>query len=282
MTTTTQDPNRALWEARARGELTPDWEALASEPDGIEQEYLDAPGGLWLRPPGALTGPAVLAIHGGGFVSGSVATHRRMFGHLARAAGVATLAVEYGLVPEHVFPSQLDAVTAAYQWLLDRGVTRICVSGDSCGAMLALALAVRARDEGLPLPASLLLMSAWTDLEATGASYDSGSDPFFTRELVRGLAAGYLAGADPHDPLAAPLHADLRGLPPTYLQVGADESLLDDSKRLADRLREAGVEVRLDEFADQLHTFQMGAGRTRVADDAIGRAGSWLRSTLVT
>jgi acetyl esterase/lipase len=282
MTTTTQDPNRALWEARARGEQTPNWEALASEPDGIEQEYLDAPGGLWLRPPDALTGPVVLAIHGGGFVSGSVATHRRMFGHLARAAGVATLAVEYGLVPEYVFPSQLDAVTTAYQWLLDRGVTRVCVTGDSCGATLALALAVHARDEGLPLPTSLLLMSAWTDLEATGASYDSGSDPFFTRELVRGLAAGYLAGADSHDPLAAPLHADLRGLPPTYLQVGAEESLLDDSKRLADRLREAGVEVRLDEFADQLHTFQMGTGRTRVADDAIGRAGSWLRSTLVT
>ena len=97
---------------------------------------------------------------------------------------------------------------------------------------------------------------------------------------MRGLGAGYLAGADPHDPLAAPLHADLRGLPPVYLQVGAEESLLDDSRRLAERLRDAGVDARLDEFAGELHTFQMAAGRTAAADDAIGRAGTWLRSTL--
>ena len=279
-TNTTTDPNRALWEAQARGEQAPTWESLSAEPAGIEHENVDVPAGLWLRPPGAATGSVVLAIHGGGFVGGSVETHRRMFGHLALAAGVPTFAVEYGLVPDQVFPSQLDTVVAAYRWLLDRGATDVAVTGDSCGATLALAVALRARDEGLSRPASLLLISAWTDLEATGASYDSGSDPFFTRAVVRGLAAGYLAGADPHDPLAAPLHADLRGLPPVYLQAGAEESLLDDSKRLADRLRDAGVDVRLDEFADQVHTFQMGAGRTQVADDAIGRAGSWLRSTL--
>jgi acetyl esterase/lipase len=279
MTIASQDFNRIFWQAQARGQELA-WEDLGSDPDGIHEEYVDAPAGLWLRPPGARSGPVVLAIHGGGFVSGSAATHRRMFGHLTRATGVATLAVEYGLVPDHVFPSQLDMVTAAYRWLLDRGVTHVAVAGDSCGATLALALAVRARDEGLPLPASLLLISAWTDLEATGESYDRGSDPFFTREVVRGLGANYLAGADPRDPLAAPLHADPRGLPPTYIQVGAEESLLDDSRRLAARLREAGVDVRLDEFAGQLHTFQMAAGRSAVADDAIGRAGSWLRSTL--
>jgi acetyl esterase/lipase len=278
--TITRDSNRTFWEGQARG-LHAAWEDLGSEPDGIDEEHVDAPAGLWLRPPGAPAGPVVLAIHGGGFVSGSAATHRRMFGHLARATGVATLAVEYGLVPEHVFPSQLDTVSAAYRWLLDGGATHVALTGDSCGATLALALAVRARDAGLPRPASLLLISAWTDLEATGASYDSGSDPFFTREVVRELGAAYLAGADPSDPLAAPLHADPRGLPPTYLQVGAEESLLDDSRRLADRMRQAGVDVRLDEFPEQLHTFQMAAGRTTAADDAIGRAGSWLRSTLL-
>jgi acetyl esterase/lipase len=124
-------------------------------------------------------------------------------------------------------------------------------------------------------------MSAWTDLLATGASYASGGDPFFTRDLVRGLGAGYLSGADPHGPLAAPVHADLHGLPPTYLQVGASEALLDDSRLVAHRLRAAGVDVRLDEFDGQVHTFQMVAGRTSVADDAIREAGAWLRSTLV-
>jgi monoterpene epsilon-lactone hydrolase len=204
-----------------------------------------------------------------------------MFGHLARAAGVTTFAVEYGLVPEHVFPSQIDTVTAACRWLLASGAGPVGVAGDARGATLAVGLAVRARQEDLPTPASLLLLSAWTDLDADGSSYDAGSDPFVTRELVRGLAAGYLAGADPHDPLAAPVHADPHGLPPTYLQVGALEALLDDSRRLAQRMRAAGVEVRLDEFPDQLHTFQMAAGRTTVADEAVGEAGSWLRATLV-
>ena len=123
-------------------------------------------------------------------------------------------------------------------------------------------------------------MSAWTDLLAAGASYDRGSDPFFTRQLVLGLGRGYLAGADPHHLYASPVGADLRGLPPVYLQVGADEALLDDSRVLAQRLGTAGVEVRLDEFAGQVHSFQMAAGRTAVADDAIERAGTWLRSTL--
>ncbi|WP_406632729.1 alpha/beta hydrolase [Amycolatopsis sp. WGS_07] len=281
MTTTTNDPNRALWEAQARGEQLSAWETLGTEPDDVTAEPVETPAGLWLRPPGALAGPVILAIHGGGFVSGSSATHRRMFGHLARSSGVSTFAVDYGLTPEHVFPSQLDIVTAAYQWLHRNGSGPIAVAGDSCGATLALGLAVRAREENLPMPASLLLLSAWTDLDATGSSYDTGSDPFFTRDLVRGLAAGYLAGADPHNPLAAPLHADVCGLPPTYLQVGAEEALLDDSRELARRMRAAGVEVRLDEFPGQVHTFQMAAGRTAVADEAVREAGSWLRSTLV-
>jgi monoterpene epsilon-lactone hydrolase len=131
------------------------------------------------------------------------------------------------------------------------------------------------------MPAALLLISPWTDLEATGDSYETSSDPFFTRELVQALGVGYLAGADPHDPYAAPVHADLGGLSPTYIQVGAEEALLDDGRHLAKRMRDAGVEVLLDEFAGQLHTFQMAAGRTNVADDAIERGGAWLRSTLM-
>ena len=202
MTTTASDPNRRHREATARDEET-DWAALATEPDGIVEERVDDPAGLWLRPRDALAGAAVLAVHGGGFISGSTAT-----------------------------------------------------------------------------PVSMVLISAWVDLEATGGSYDTASDPFFTRELVRGLGAGYLAGADPRDPLAAALYADAHDLPPTYLQVGADEALLDDSKRLAEHLRDSGVDVRFDEFAGQLHTFRMAAGRTAVAGDAIERAGLWLRSTM--
>ncbi len=279
MTTIEQDHVRAYWQALARGEERV-WQDVGADAEGVEDEPVGSPAGPWLRPPVVTGDEVVLAIHGGGFVSGSTGTHRRMFGHLARIAARPVLVVEYGLVPEHVFPSQLDTVTAAYRWLVDRGASRVAVAGDSCGAMLATALAVRARDERARRPAALLLLSAWTDLEATGSTYDTAHDPFFTRRLVRELAAGYLAGGRADDPLASPLHADLRGLPPTYLQVGADEALLDDSRRLAARLRAAGVQVRLDEFAGQLHTFQMAAGRATVADEAIEEAGSWLRSTL--
>jgi monoterpene epsilon-lactone hydrolase len=257
--TMTFDPNRVHWEAVARDEPA-DWAGLATEPVGVGYEWVEDPAGLWLQPAGAVSGSVLLAIHGGGFVSGSAGTHRRMFGHLARASGVRTFAVEYGLAPQHVFPSQLDTVTAAYRWLTARA-TAVAVTGDSCGAGLAVALAMRLRDLGLARPAALLLMSTWTDLDATGGSYDTGGDPFFTRDVVRALGRGYLAGADPRNPLAAPTHAEVHGLPATYLQVGAQESLLDDSRRLAARMRDAGVDVRLDEYPDQLHTFQMAAGR---------------------
>jgi acetyl esterase/lipase len=227
----------------------------------------------------------ILAIHGGGFVSGSATTHHRMFGHLAAASGIPTLAIDYGLVPEHTFPSQADTVFEAYRELLvseEQGsrARRIAVVGDSSGATLAVGAAARARDEGIPVPAGLLLLSAWTDFEATGESYDTGTDPFFTREAVRALATGYLAGRDPRDPAAAPLFTDLRGFPPTCLQAGAEESLLDDSTKLAERLRAAHVRTRLDIYEGQLHTFQMTAGRTRVADDAIAEGATWLRSIL--
>lgn len=135
-------------------------------------------------------------------------------------------------------------MTSVYRRLAaDRPVALL---GDSAGGALALGVALRARDEGLPRPGALYLMSPWTDMEAAGDSYDTSSDPFFAREMVRGLAAGYLAGADPRTPAASPLHADHHDLPSTYIQVGAEEGLLDDSRMLAERMHTAGVDVRLD------------------------------------
>ncbi|NUS40613.1 MAG: alpha/beta hydrolase fold domain-containing protein, partial [Terrabacter sp.] len=182
MTTTREDPNRRHWEDVAAGRPSA-WQALATEPDGVTVDPVAVPPGLRLRPPGADPRGVVLAIHGGGFVSGSPATHRRMFGHLARAARVEVVVPEYGLVPAQVFPDQPDAVLRAYRVVADGG-GRVAVVGDSCGAMLAMGLAASLRDSGDPPPVGLLLMSAWTDLEATGASYDAGSDPFFTRDVV--------------------------------------------------------------------------------------------------
>lgn len=276
MTDNEADLNRDHWQRCAANDGSILWEALTTEPKAIKQEWVGDD--LWLRPEVTATNAVLLSIHGGGFVGGSVSTHRKLFGHIAAAAATSVYAVEYGLVPDHVYPSQVDAVTSVYRRLAaDRPVALL---GDSAGGALALGVALRARDEGLPRPGALYLLSPWTDMDVAGDSYDTSSDPFFAREPVRGLAAGYLAGADPRTPVASPLHADHRDLPSTYIQVGAEEALLDDSRMLAERMRTAGVDVRLDVVPGELHTFQMTAGNTATADDAIGRAGAWLRQTL--
>lgn len=271
-----RDINREHWQRSAADDRSTPWEELTAEPKAIREEWVGDE--LWLRPEAPVTDAVLLSIHGGGFVGGSVSTHRKLFGHLASAAGTSAYVVNYGLVPDHVYPSQLDTVTSVYRRLASEHP--VALVGDSAGGTLALAMALRARDEGLPRPRALYLISPWTDLEATGDSYGTSTDPFFARELVRGLAAAYLAGVDPRTPWASPLYADHRGLPPTYVQVGGEESLLDDSRLLAERLRAAGVDVRLDVFPSELHTFQMTAGSTAVADDAIAEAGRWLRQIL--
>jgi epsilon-lactone hydrolase len=287
---------RRHWEAsrlalaRPDGERSDDesWGDLTAEPR--EVDYLETEAGgvpaMWAVPGDAGTGRVLLCLHGGGFVSGSVYTHRKMFGHLAKAAGVRALLAGYRLLPDGgVYPVPVDEVTAAYRWLLDEGTaaSHIAFAGDSAGAWLAIAVQLRAREQGLPLPAATLLISPWTDMEATGASYEGNrdKDPFFERELVRGLARGFLGqDGDPRDPLASPLHADLAGLGPICIQAGGDEALLDDARQLGEHARKAGIDVRLDVFPGMLHTFQMAAGRAPEADEAIRAMASWVRPRL--
>jgi epsilon-lactone hydrolase len=287
---------RRHWE-RARlamtGELAegqrPDdesWGDLTAEPR--EVDYLETAAGgrpaMWAVPKRASTDRVLFCLHGGGFVGGSVYTHRKMYGHLAKAAGARALLVSYRLLPEGAYPAPADDVLAAYQWLLDQGTaaSRVAFAGDSAGGWLAVTVQLRARELGLPLPAAALLISPWTDLETAGASYDTNRDrdPFFKKEVVTGLAQGFLGGADRRDPLASPLHADLAGLGPCYIQAGGDEALLDDARQLEERLAKAGVEVRMDVFPGMLHTFQMAAGRAPEADDAIRQLASWVRPRL--
>jgi acetyl esterase/lipase len=260
------------------------WGDLTAEPRGTDYVETDIGGvpAVWVLPKGHDPGAVLLCLHGGGFVGGSIYTHRKMFGHLAKAVGGRALLVDYRLAPAHVFPAQLDDVTAVYRRLLDEGAGRIAVAGDSSGGGLALAMMLRARADGLPLPVAGLLISPWVDMALTGASYETNAatETFFFRDVVAQLAELYLGGTSPTSPLASPLHADLTGLPPLYLQVGAEETLLDDSRLLAERARAAGVDVRLDVFAQQQHSFQMAAGRAPEADDAIARFAAWARPLL--
>lgn len=286
---------RRRWETARLAAERPDiegpddesWGDLTAEPRGID--YLEAEAGgqpaMWAVPKRGSADRVLLCMHGGGFVSGSVYTHRKMFGHLAKAAGARALLVEYRLLPEGVYPVPVDDVLDTYRWLLDQGIAagHIVFAGDSVGGWLAITVQLRARDQGLPLPAGAMLLSPAVDMEVNGESFDVNrdKDPFFHRELVRGLVRSFLGEAgDPRDPLVNPLYADLTGLGPIYIQVGGDETLLDDARLLDERARKAGVDSRLDVFPGMLHTFQMAAGRAPEADDAIRRLADWVRPRL--
>jgi epsilon-lactone hydrolase len=286
---------RRRWEASRLAMTQPGFEApddeswgdLTAEPRGVD--YLETEvGGLpamWAVPKGATTDRVLLCIHGGGFLGGSIYTHRKMFGHLAKATGARALLASYHLLPEGAFPVPADDVTNAYRWLLGQGISagNIALAGDSVGGWLAVVVQLRAREQGLPLPAAALLMSPCVDMETTGESYDSNrdSDPFFKREVVRAIIQGFLGeAADLRDPGVNPLYADLSGLGPVYIQAGGDETLADDARLLADHATKAGVDIRLDIFPDMLHTFQMAAGRAPEADDAIREMADWIRPRL--
>jgi acetyl esterase/lipase len=281
---------RRHWETSRAGWLDPEgdhpdnesWGNLTAEPRGVDYVETTAAGrpAMWATPKGSAEDRVLLCMHGGGFVSGSIYTHRKMFGHLAKATGARALIFEYDMAPVHIHPTQVNQATDVYEWLLDEGATAVAFTGDSAGGGLAVTTQLRARERGLPLPVAALPISPWVDMEVTGESYATNRDrdPFFLAETVTQLAGLYVS--DPRDPLANPLYADLTGLAPMYIQVGADETLLDDARKLAFRARAAGVEVRLDEFPGMLHTFQMAAGRAPESDDAIREMAAWVRPRL--
>ena len=262
------------------------WAALAAEPEGLTSLEVESGSAkaLWLIPDGAADAPVILYCHGGGFVGGSIETHRKMVGHLARSAGCRALLVGYPLADEARFPVQIEVVFGAYRWLLDEGVQAedIAVAADSAGAILAFGVVQRARATGLPLPTAMLILSGWLDLTVSAPSFATNreKDPLFAQSTVQWLAANVLGDLDPRDPLASPLYADLTGFPPIYLQAGADETLVDESRMLAERARSAGVEVRLDVFPEMLHSFQMMAGNAPEADAAIAQLAAWVRPKL--
>jgi acetyl esterase/lipase len=240
---------------------------------------------MWAVPKIASADRVLMCIHGGGFLSGSIYTHRKMFGHLAKAAGARALLVSYHLLPEGRFPVPVDDVTNAYRWLLAQGTSagHVAFAGDSVGGWLAVTAQLRAREQGLPLPAAAVLISPCVDMETTGESYETnqGSDPFFKKEVVREIIRGFLGeGTDTRDPLANPLYADLGGLGPLYIQSGGAETLADDAHLLGEHATKAGIEARVDIVPGMLHTFQMAAGRAPEADDAIREMAGWVRPRL--
>lgn len=207
---------------------------------------------------GPRAGATLIYLHGGGFVIGSPRLFRYVSKSFARA-GFDVFAPAYRLAPEHPFPAALDDVFRAYQALLASRPGPVVLAGDSAGGGLAVSLMLRARDAGLPLPKAAALFSPWTDLAATGASTreNDASDALFTRRLIV-MGGRIVAGAaNVREPLLSPLYADLSGLPPLLVHASRDEALRDDSTRLVERARSAGVEAEIELWPDVPHGWQL-------------------------
>ena len=238
----------------------------------------------WSLAPGSDPSRVLLFFHGGGYCSGSIASHRGMVTEAGRAAGVRTLAVGYRLAPEHPFPAALEDAGAAYRFLRDQGIapSKIVIGGDSAGGGLSLATMLTLRNANTPLPGCAWLVSPWVDLQMTGASMTKKADvdPLIQKTYLEELAAAYLAGTDPADPRVSPLHADLTGLPPLLIQVGSAETLLDDAVRIARRAGVADVPVSLEIWPHMIHAWHLWAAQLEDGRRAIASAGAFIRARL--
>ena len=235
----------------------------------------------WVTAESASDSRVVLYLHGGGYIIGSPRTHRPLMAELSQASKGRVLGLDYRLAPEHPFPAPVEDSVAAYRWLLSEGYdpARIAVAGDSAGGGLTVAMIVQARYLGLPVPGAAVCISPWVDMEGLGESMETraAADPMVGKENLMVSAKTYLGGSDPRAPLAAPLYADLRGLPPMLIQVGDAEVLLDDSTRLAGIAREAGVEVEMDVWDDMIHVWHLFAPILPEGKQAISQAGEFIK-----
>jgi epsilon-lactone hydrolase len=248
----------------------------------LEPVDLDGVEGEWSLAPGSDPSRVLLFFHGGGYCSGSIASHRRMVTEAGRAAGARTLAVAYRLAPEHPFPAALNDAHAAWAWLRRNGVAaaHIAVGGDSAGGGLTVALMAALRDEGQELPDCAWVVSPWTDLTMSGATLASKDavDPLIHKGYLVELADAYLPDAmDRKDPRVSPLYANLRSLPPVLIQVGSDETLLDDAVRLAAAAGAAGVAVTLEIWPRMIHAWHLWNAHLEDARHALASAGAFMR-----
>ena len=262
------------------------WGDITGEPGGIDYLEVDAGGveAMWAVPKGCKDDRVVLSTHGGGYVVGSMYTHRKIFGHIAKTIGCKALILHYRRAPENPHPAQVEDSVTAYSWLLDEGYKpeHICTTGDSAGGALCTSVLLGIRDKGLPMPVAALPMSPWYDPEGTGETLKTNAekDCLVQKEVLEGMARMFLGGASSKDPLANLLCADLAGLPPIYIQVGGDETLLDDSLRFEQLAKEAGVDVKCDVYPEMQHVFHFMAGKAPEADDAVQKMAAWVRPKL--
>lgn len=272
-----QNPNASIEDRRAGMERISE-----RVPADVICEKVNA-GGVnaeWIAAPGAAQDRVILYLHGGGYVLGSINTHRAMISRIARASNARALAIDYRLAPEHPFPAAVDDSIAAYRWLLAQGYKpgRIVISGDSAGGGLTISALLAIRDAKLPMPAAAVPISPWTDLQGTGESIRTRAarDVMVTQGNLAQSARQYYGANDQKNPLISPVYADFRGLPPMLIHVGDAEILLDDATRVAARAQAAGVKVDLEVWDDMPHVWHVFAKILPEGQQAIDKIGKFV------
>jgi epsilon-lactone hydrolase len=247
----------------------------------IEPLTLENAGAQLLTPPEHDRDRALLYLHGGGYVFGSLKSHGGMAAEIARAARCQVLQLDYRRAPEHPFPAAVEDATAAYRWLLAAGLAprKIAIAGDSAGGGLVLCTLVNCKDNAIPLSGAAVCLSPWVDMEATGKSYQTREsiDPLVQRKVVDEVTQHYLNGQDPRTPTASPIHADLTGFPPLLIQVGEREILYSDSEALANKATALGLDVTFEEWPDMVHVWHLHYPRLSTGREAIDRIGQFVR-----
>ncbi|GAG94011.1 unnamed protein product, partial [marine sediment metagenome] len=260
---------------------------LEKFPEDITFDEIDVNGipSLWVSTPEVLKEQVVLYLHGGGYVQGSINTHKGLTYRISRASKSRILLIDYRLAPENPYPAALEDSVAAYKWLIDNeGIDpkKIVISGDSAGGGLTAATLLKLRDLGITLPAGGVLLSPWNDLDITGDSVRTKRriDPILDASGLFFMANLYIGDEDPKNPYISPLYADLKGMPPLLIQVGSSEIILDDSTRFSEKAKAAGVDVTLDVWDDMIHVFQILALWAPEGAQAIERIGVFIQKLM--
>ena len=260
----------------------------STEPEGVTYAEVDADGvpGLWCIPEGADPDRALLHFHFGGSVTASMHSDRKAAGHIAKAAGIRSLVVDFRLAPEHPYPAQLDDAETAYRWLLAQGYQphNIGSTGHSIGGTLAVMLPLRLLAKGEPTPGAIVSISPWTDLTIANPKVDQNEehDKMLSRNTLELFRGAWLQdpALDFADPLISLVNADLSGLPPTVVHYGEYETLAGDGAELGHRLTEFKVTSEVHPMPEGQHSFSLAAGRVPEVDQAIEQMGQWLRQHL--
>lgn len=259
---------------------------------GAHAERIDSnpvhPAGDWVVGQGSsASSPVILYLHGGGYIACSPETHRPLVGSLTTRLNARAFVPAYRLAPEYPYPAALDDAVASYRFLLDEhqvSPSQLIIAGDSAGGGLALATAMRIRDEGLPQPGAILLFSPWTDMAVTGNSIDENSDScaMFAGTTIRRAAPLYLGNAEANNPGASPLYGDYHGLAPLLVHASSDEVLRDDAVRVAERARAAGVTVEFRLWPGVPHGWQFFSAVMPEAAESLRLTVQFVRKNLAS